>query len=507
MDHLATTGVLPESTRIALAADDATGSLTRLLRTAELAGHDPDAVLEAAVTERGLDTARSPAQVLHHRITSTLQGELTPTVRTAGDFIPSDPRIGESEREWMERQAETADTRRRELGAEVAAERPEWAVAALGEPPEDVIERAEWEHRAGWAASFRETVERDDPVDALGTAPAAGEVEKRALHSSAHEQLGLPDRDAEEADLTDGQLRCRVDAFDRERAWAPRYVGDELGEANRQAATRDADAVLWSAHANQATSDIERDMLRADADDARAEAESLRERIVELETVDDARSQWVTETARTQDLADRSRVELAARGVDRDAEPLVTADEWMAAHEHDQRDSEPSRDVTEADVSDTLEEITVDESTDTADAVYDAEQELDVPDHMTEGDVFNTLEDADDATLTDADVDGPVLETDVPDIRDSATEDATETADVEPGHVPDVDETTAAVHRAQDALAEMAAREDYDEASVDDGADATYDDAYDDAYDDTSSTDDAAGSGDRADDDAMVVAR
>jgi len=333
-----------------------------------------------------------------------------------------------------------------------------------------VIERVEWEHKAGWAASYRETTEHDDQVDALGATPAAGEVERRALFASAHEQLGLPDRDAQEADLTNGQLRCRVAAFEHERAWAPRYVGDELGEANRQAADREADAVLWSAHADRATSDVERDMLRADADTARIEAESLRERITDLETVDDARSAWVVETAKTQDLYDRSRVELAARGVDRDAEPLVTAAEWMAEHEHEQADGEPSRDVFEADVS----------------------------------------EDTDDVTLTDADDDGPALETGVPDIRDSATPDATETTDAEPGRVPDVDETAAAVGRAQDALAEMSARDEYDTSGAgDDASDVA--DSEDTYYDDTAGSDDADGTDDTADDtaddDALVDAR
>jgi len=484
LDRLATDGVLPASTRISLAADNATGSLTRLLRTAELAGHDPDEVLTAAVVERGLDTARSPAQVLHHRITSALHGELTPTVQTAADFIPRDSRIGEPEREWLAGQADAADDRRRELGAEVATERPEWAVEALGEPPEDVIERAEWEHRAGWAASYRETTEHDDLTDALGTAPAPGEVERRALHASAHEQLGLPDRDAEEANLTDGQLRCRVAAFERERVWAPRYVGNELGEANRQAAARETDAVLWSAHAERATDAVERDMLRADAEDARAEAASLRERIEGLETVDDARSAWVTSTAKSQDLYDRAKVELTARGVDREAEPLVTADEWLIEHEREQADSEPSREVTEADVIETLTEPPVD---------------------------CTGSDDTDDSVVVD---NGPALETDVPDIRETAEVDDTETTDAEPGHVSDVDETAAAVGRAQDALAEMSARDEYDTSdAADDTSNAadnedTYDAGDDDTYDyDTSDSGSDDTSDDTADDDALVDAR
>jgi hypothetical protein len=50
LDRLAADGRLTPDQRAQLAADDTRWSLERLLRTAELAGHDPDAVLDAAVS-------------------------------------------------------------------------------------------------------------------------------------------------------------------------------------------------------------------------------------------------------------------------------------------------------------------------------------------------------------------------------------------------------------------------------------------------------------------------
>src|SRR5207245_84588 len=57
LDQLAAGGVLPAQHRLELAADEAMGTLEQLLRRAELAGHDPEAVLIDAVTSRGLQHA------------------------------------------------------------------------------------------------------------------------------------------------------------------------------------------------------------------------------------------------------------------------------------------------------------------------------------------------------------------------------------------------------------------------------------------------------------------
>jgi len=58
--------------------------------------------------------------VLRHRVTTALHGQLSPTIASYADLIPSDERIGAPEREWMVRRADAADDRRRELGSEAA---------------------------------------------------------------------------------------------------------------------------------------------------------------------------------------------------------------------------------------------------------------------------------------------------------------------------------------------------------------------------------------------------
>jgi hypothetical protein len=59
LDKLAAAGDITPAERRAFAADEALGTLERLLRTAELAGHDPADVLTVAVQERSLDNATS----------------------------------------------------------------------------------------------------------------------------------------------------------------------------------------------------------------------------------------------------------------------------------------------------------------------------------------------------------------------------------------------------------------------------------------------------------------
>ena len=368
LDRLAADGHLTPHERARLAADDAFGTLERLLRTAELAGHDPEKALAAAVTARALDSATAPAQVLHYRISKRLEGRLTPRIQTgAADLIPHHLRddttvLGPAEQQraaLLAAYAEAADTRRHELGARTAAEAPAWAVDALGPVPtgdtaEAIVARQEWEHRAGWAAAYRELVGHTDEDDALGTAPGGGRVEHRMLYRAAHEALDLPEAGDEEAGMTTGRLRCRAAAYERERSWAPRWVEDELAATHERHQRLTADATVWDAHAD--APDIAAEdaaQLRADAAKAREEAAQLAEQITDLERVDHAWAQWYTDTAVTRDLAERSRHELRSRGVDLDNPPdRTTAAEWLDAHHAAQADEERYATVTEDDILD-----------------------------------------------------------------------------------------------------------------------------------------------------------
>ena len=87
LDRLTGDGTLTAAQRSTLAADDGTVSLDRVLRQAEIAGHDPERVLRDAVTSRDLDGARSLASVIHHRITDTV--DLHPAGDRYADWTPN----------------------------------------------------------------------------------------------------------------------------------------------------------------------------------------------------------------------------------------------------------------------------------------------------------------------------------------------------------------------------------------------------------------------------------
>lgn len=444
LDRLATTGELTIEQRQQLAADDAFGSLERLLRTAELAGHDPDQILVDAITVRSLDDANSPAQVLHHRISRAHARQLTPHIRNGSmvDLIPADVGAGEQaqkRREWLTGLAEAADTRRHELGAETAIEAPAWAVDALGPVPDpgEVVARQDWEHRAGWAAAYRELVGHTDEHDALGGAPGRGRVEHATIFRAAHEALALVDAGEEEAGLSDGRLRARVVAWERERNWAPRWVDDELAATHERRNKLTADAIVWAARAD--APDIasnEAAQLRADAAAARAEVEQLSIQVEQLDYASQIYGAWVVHTAKTRDLAERSEFELRARGVDVHApDDRVKASEWLTAQREDEAAAERDQLVRE-------------------------EYELAVARPLVDAERSGRPEiSRSEPAAVEDDVAQAAVEP-APDIRETAVRDAGEDADpADRRRVRPVDETVQAVARAQEALAEIGARQ------------------------------------------------
>ncbi len=452
LDTLVAKGALSADDRFLLAADTSRDSLDRVLRTAELGGHDPYVVLRDAVAGRGLDDAHSPAQVIYSRITQNLTGQRRPQVASFADLIPAD--VADEERTWLAARAEDADTRRRELGAETAEHAPQWAREALGDVPSDPLARAEWEHRAGWAAAHRELAGHADEADPLGSAPPAGLAEKHAIWRTAHGALDLPDRGAEEADLSDGRLRLRVHALEREQTWAPRWVGDELAAAHHEGRRHRTDAEVWSARAEAAADETERDTLRAEAQRAQVQADALAERAAQLETADEARAEWFASTAVTRDTAARARAELGARGVDlNDPAQRVTAAEWLEADRAERVAEDPHRVVS--DDADLL---------DAADDLGEApEGGAKAASPAADDQAAAAAARVADTTETVAEDAAPVAETAVPDVRDTSVTDASEHADPAQRHrVPTADETAADVARAQQALTEIEARREAD---------------------------------------------
>jgi len=245
LDALVDTSALTPKQRAQLAAEDAAHTLGRTLRRAELAGHDPRHVLRAAVTERGFDQARQLTNVLHHRIVNTWP--LDPVADTYTDWTPQvdDPQW----RAYLDTLTRAADSRRQELAEAATLDPPDWALAALGHPPQDSDERDGWQTRVGTVAAHRELTGYDDPLEPLGPPPKAGQVEAYASWRAAWRALGRPDAERDELELSDGQLRMRVRALRREESWSPRYVGNELAGTRQAADTHRRTAALRAAEA------------------------------------------------------------------------------------------------------------------------------------------------------------------------------------------------------------------------------------------------------------------
>ncbi len=350
LDELAATGALPERHRVALAADTARGALDGLLRSAELAGHDPAEVLAAAVTDRSLDKSTSVAQVVHFRIRTALKDRLAPVVERFRDLLPRE--LPAAVRPGLEHLAAAADARAAELGAQQAAQPSQWAQETLGPvPPADDPRRAEWERRAGIAASYREFADHTDPSDPLGAAPPAGLAEKHALFRAAHTGLDLPDAGADQESMSEGLLRAQVAAWEREQTWAPRYVADELDATREALRTQQENTTLWTARAAATNDPLERDQLTAAAQTAREQAEHLADQVEQLQIADDARSMWLIETAVTRDRAESARVALGLRGLDLDHPgDRVTAQEWIDADTTAKLAADAERAITEHDL-------------------------------------------------------------------------------------------------------------------------------------------------------------
>jgi hypothetical protein len=257
-------------------------------------------------------------------------------------------------------------------------------------------------------------------ADALGYAPGARLPDKQALWHAAHVGLDLPDTSPEEQGLTDGRLLLRVQTYQREQARAPRYVADELQAAHHQAQQHHTDATIWADRAAAAADPDEAATLRTEAAKAHAQADALAQRISDLDIEDTARSVWFAAVASTRDKAHRAEAELGVRGI-RVGDPAeqTTAAEWMAAHHAEQAAEDPYREVHD--------------DTDLTD---------------------NDLREQAGTDHTPV----PLLETTVADHNQTAT-----TAPASPRRGAVVDDSAASVARARSLLADIHAREQYDQ--------------------------------------------
>jgi conjugative relaxase-like TrwC/TraI family protein len=334
LDELTDAGVLTPAQRSQLAAEDGAANLNRLMRRVEIAGHSPKAVLTEAITSRLLDDARQISNLIHHRISETVS--LDPAGDRYTDWVPAVD--NPAYQTYLHHLAHAADVRRKELGERAVEQQPQWAIEAFGPVPTDRAERSAWEARAAAVAAHRELTGHEDEATALGAAPKTGQVEAYASWRAAWRALDRPDADRAEAEMSDGQLQLRIRAYQRETAWAPRYVANELA-GTRQAAERHRHAAATrAAEAADTTDQPRRAQLKQEAADATALVDLLDGRVAELETVDEARALWWAHTAGTRAAADRAAAELQARrAADGRSDRDVTAGEILTETRADDR--------------------------------------------------------------------------------------------------------------------------------------------------------------------------
>ncbi|MFG3207928.1 MobF family relaxase [Streptomyces sp. NPDC048192] len=265
--------------------------------------------------------------------------------------------LGRVMQEW----AAEMDQRTERLGQRVAEEQPAWAIERLGPVPEDPIARADWELRAGRVERYREAHGHDDERNAIGPQPPRGSVEARADWERARRALGVDEREADIARASDETLRKMVERAEREESWAPPYVADDMQKAftaqrdfadqatqmelraqemaekeaaeHEQRITETMDAVsraggytypqMWQNQVmelQQATTlqaDIDPSELVKDtldrAETSRSIAETMGERALRLQEIQETREQWVEETQTVRDEADLAKRELERR--------------------------------------------------------------------------------------------------------------------------------------------------------------------------------------------------
>ncbi|MHA6629148.1 MobF family relaxase [Pseudonocardia sichuanensis] len=491
LDQIADKGWISPEQRARIASEDGAATLTRVLRRAELAGHDPYSVLQHAVAG-DLDGARNTTNVIYSRIRAAHRFD--PVAESFTDLVP---RVDNPAwRDYLAELASAGDKRARELGEQAVADPPSWAVEALGRIPSDRLARQEWQRRAATIATYRELAGHDthdaaeSSADVLGRAPKPGQVEAYTAYRAAWRALGRPEIERAAYEMSDGQLRIQIRAWEREEAFGPRYVANELAGTRQAAASHRQTAALRAAEADAAADPTEQDRLRQEAAEAAALADTLDTRAEQLEEIDDARATFLAHTATTRANAEEARFVLAERQADAVPEQQVTAQEWLdaaraaAAAEDRHReilDETELADLTaarDADLSDAVpatdaetdeEAAAVEDQADgqPVDAQDEVEDEVVIEDRAEDDAVLDEVEaggradpvdDHPEAVADEPDTHEVVLETAVEDIRDTAAEEPSP-RDEDVVRVPAAEETAADIEHARRALYEIQARQ------------------------------------------------
>ena len=300
--------------------------LWRSLREAEAAGLDGAEVLKEAIAYRTLAGAHDPARVIDARVRRRLKFAMPQPQRPWSQRVPqtSDPEMNH----FMGELATAMDARQQRIGEHIAETAPLWATQALGEVPADPAMRADWMQRAGVLGAYREMFGHDHPGEAIGPEPAKTTPEARAAWHTAFCALGHVDG-IDVRGLSNAQLMLRRNTYERETAWAPKYVADALRLARKQEklAREEATRSAYQAKASERKGEPALAAVHAQLAEswqaAGAKCRLVRE---ELTPAHDTRRQWEVMTEPARRMARAADLEMKRRGLIAADEPLKSAE-------------------------------------------------------------------------------------------------------------------------------------------------------------------------------------
>jgi AAA domain/TrwC relaxase len=315
--------------------------LYRALRDAEAAGLSSRDVLARAIERGSLADARDLAAVLDSRVRKQTQGLVPRQPKPWAEQVPED---GHEERhEYLTGLARAMDDRTRRLGEHTAEARPGWAERALGPVPDDPDARQAWQDRAAKVAGYREMFGWSDPDDALGPEPVNSPEARQHWHAAlaALSPVDGPDL----RDKSDGQLLLQRGQYERETAWAPRWVGDQLRHVRTGADTAEREAVLATARAEAARKQEKHD--QADLHDTLAgsyRAMAVRYRDLEGQFAQsmEARQAWEETTRQQRHGALAAHDEYMRRHPDSDLQPMRSAEPEQLTEDQDKQLHKPA---------------------------------------------------------------------------------------------------------------------------------------------------------------------
>ena len=222
--------------------------------------------------------------------------------------------------------AEYAGQRTAELGVEVAAAPPAWAIEWLGplpDPDADPAGHAEWVRGAGQVAAYREWRGIPDEQISIGQAPPPAQQLAHELWLRAAETGSGDPRVVDWRKASDAELREALALWERQQQTSPVSVANERGEAI--ALAHDATNEATIGRAQLAVMDIN-DPARVDVlrriDMQEVMAEQFVSFVAGLDDAHGAREAWWEQTRDIREAAYGATHELARRGLPTDPTQL-----------------------------------------------------------------------------------------------------------------------------------------------------------------------------------------